>query len=30
MKIVFDDGNAKISEVCTKAVADACQKAGLT
>jgi D-xylose transport system substrate-binding protein len=30
MKIVFDDGNAKISEVCTKEVADACAKAGLT
>jgi D-xylose transport system substrate-binding protein len=30
MKIVFDDGNAKISDVCTKAVADACKKAGLT
>jgi D-xylose transport system substrate-binding protein len=30
MKVVFDDGNAKISEVCTKEVADACQKAGLT
>ena len=30
MKVVFDDGNAKISEVCTKAVADACQKAGLS
>ena len=30
MKIVFDDGNAKISDVCTKAVAEACQKAGLT
>jgi D-xylose transport system substrate-binding protein len=29
MKIVFDDGNAKISEVCTKEVAEACQKAGL-
>jgi D-xylose transport system substrate-binding protein len=29
MKVVFDDGNAKISEVCTKAVAEACQKAGL-
>jgi D-xylose transport system substrate-binding protein len=30
MKVVFDDGNAKISEVCTKEVADACKKAGLT
>jgi D-xylose transport system substrate-binding protein len=30
MKVVFDDGNAKISEVCTKAVAEACQKAGLS
>ena len=30
MKIVFDDGNAKISEVCTKEVAAACVKAGLT
>jgi len=30
MKIVFDDGNAKVSEVCTKAVAEECQKAGLT
>ena len=30
MKVVFDDGNAKISDVCTKEVADACQKAGLT
>jgi D-xylose transport system substrate-binding protein len=29
MKVVFDDGNAKISDVCTKAVAEACQKAGL-
>jgi D-xylose transport system substrate-binding protein len=30
MKVVFDDGNAKISDVCTKEVADACKKAGLT
>jgi D-xylose transport system substrate-binding protein len=30
MKVVFDDGNAKISEVCTKEVADACAKAGLS
>jgi D-xylose transport system substrate-binding protein len=30
MKVVFDDGNAEISDVCTKEVADACQKAGLT
>jgi D-xylose transport system substrate-binding protein len=30
MKIVFDDGNAKISDVCTKEVTDACQKAGLS
>jgi D-xylose transport system substrate-binding protein len=29
MKIVFDDGNAKISEVCTAEVAELCQKAGL-
>ncbi len=29
MKIVFDDGNAKISEVCTKELAAACKKAGL-
>jgi D-xylose transport system substrate-binding protein len=29
MQKVFDDGNAKVSEVCTKAVAEACQKAGL-
>ena len=29
MKVVFDDGNAKISDVCTKAVAEACLKAGL-
>jgi D-xylose transport system substrate-binding protein len=30
MKIVFEDGNAKISEVCTKEVAKACAKAALT
>jgi D-xylose transport system substrate-binding protein len=30
MQKVFDDGNAKISEVCTKEVAAACQKAGLS
>ena len=30
MKVVFDDGNAKISDVCTKEVAAACKKAGLT
>ena len=30
MKVVFDDGNAKISDVCTKEAATACQKAGLT
>ncbi len=30
MKVVFDDGNAEISDVCTKAVAEACQKAGLS
>jgi D-xylose transport system substrate-binding protein len=30
MKIVFEDGNAKISEVCTKEVAEACAKAALT
>jgi D-xylose transport system substrate-binding protein len=29
MKKVFDDGNAKIAEVCTAAVAAACKKAGL-
>ena len=29
MQKVFDDGNAKVSEVCTKTVAEACQKAGL-
>jgi D-xylose transport system substrate-binding protein len=29
MKIVFDDGNAKISEVCTEELAAACKKAGL-
>jgi hypothetical protein len=30
MKIVLEDGNAKISEVCTKEVAKACAKAALT
>jgi D-xylose transport system substrate-binding protein len=29
MKVVFDDGNATISDVCTKAVAEECQKAGV-
>ena len=29
MKQVFDDGNAKVSEVCTKEVADLCKKAGI-
>jgi D-xylose transport system substrate-binding protein len=29
MKVVFDDGNAKISEVCTPEVAAACKEAGL-
>ena len=29
MKVVFDDGNAKISDVCTKEIAEPCQKAGL-
>jgi hypothetical protein len=26
---VFDDGNAKVSEVCTKEVAPLCKKAGI-
>jgi len=30
MKQVFDDGNAKTSEVCTGSVAPLCQKAGLS
>jgi len=29
MQKVFDDGNAKISDVCTAAVKAACEKAGL-
>ena len=29
MQVVFDDGNAKISEVCTAEVKAACDKAGL-
>jgi D-xylose transport system substrate-binding protein len=29
MQKVFDDGNAKVSEVCTGAVASACKKYGI-
>ena len=30
MKVVFDDGNAKVEEVCTKEVKELCDKAGIS
>jgi D-xylose transport system substrate-binding protein len=30
MKVVFDDGNAKVEEVCTEEVKDLCDKAGIS